>query len=241
MPHMAVNAYYDGSGKSAPTSKGMTLTGVVAPETLWQRFVPLWEKALLRNSVQCLHMSDLMAARGEFERERGWTEEKRIQFIKDLFNIFGEFRTTGLRAYSCTIVLDDYRRCKTEIPKLRKPEDICVNFCVGGLQFTVEELSEEKPILLYFDRNEGFMNSIHQVWSKKRRRPKSWPKQIRSIATTNSSCFPIQAADLIAWIVNRRHIKGHDESYLYFSTFMMIEHFTILYDYERIVQDYRNG
>jgi hypothetical protein len=28
---------------------------------------------------------------------------------------------------------------------------------------------------------------------------------------------------------------------VFLHAFMMIEHFTILYDYERIVQDYRNG
>src|SRR5260370_20070507 len=193
--HMTVKAYYDGSGKNALAAKAMTLSGVVAPEALWQRFEPLWEKALVRNSVQCLHMTDLIAARGEFERGRGWTEEKRIQFIRDLFNVFDEILTSGLRAYSCTVALDDYRRCKKEIANLRKPEDICVNFFLYHLQFTAEELSEEKPIVLYFDRKEGFMNSIHQVWSKKRRRPKSSPKQIRSIATTDSARVTIQAAD----------------------------------------------
>src|SRR5260370_40922862 len=106
-------------------------------------------------------MTDLMAARGEFERGRGWTEEKRIQIIRDLFNVFGEFRTAGLRAYSCTVALDDYRRCRKEIANLRKPEDIWDNCFVGGLQFTAEELSEEKPVLLHFHRKEGLMNCIH--------------------------------------------------------------------------------
>jgi hypothetical protein len=121
---MAVKAYYDGSGKSTPSAKAITLTGIVAPETVWQRFEPLWEKALARNSVRCLHMSDLMAARGEFERGCGWTEEKRVQLIRDLFNVFGEFRTEGLRAYSCTIMLDDYRLLFAKTPAHREINNI---------------------------------------------------------------------------------------------------------------------
>jgi hypothetical protein len=238
---MTVQAYYDGSGKPAPAAKAMTLTGVIAQDVLWQRFALLWKDALVRNSVRCLHMSDLMAGRGEFECRRGWTDEKRARFIGDLLNVFGYLRTTRLRAYSCTIVLDDYRRLKAEIPKLRKPEDICVNFCVGGLQFAAEELVEPEPIQLYFDRNERFINSLHQVWSKGRRRPRSWPRQVRSIATTDSNCYPIQAADFLAWIVNRHHLKEGNEPHYYWAVFLAIEHRTGLYDYKRIVEEYPEG
>jgi hypothetical protein len=127
--HMAFVAYYDGSGKSDQPST--TLTGIAAPESLWQKFEPLWLDALDRNEVpdRDFHMTDLMSSQRKFQ---GWDARMRRNLLTDLFNVFGQFRVLDFSAYSCTVFSDAYTNAKSKLPCLRKPEAICVDYCVGG-------------------------------------------------------------------------------------------------------------
>lgn len=200
--HMAFAAYYDGSGK--PDQAAITLTGVAAPEILWKNFECSWVIALDHNEVvdRDFHMTDLMSQNGKFA---DWDDRKRRRLLKDLFNVLGCFRTVGLSAYSCTVLMGAYNEAKSQFPALRKPEAFCVNYCVGGLQLTEEQLqSEPRPILLYFDRNEGFLHTVNRVWERHRKKKTGWPSQVRNIIPADRfEYFPIQAADMLAWIVNR--------------------------------------
>jgi len=198
---MVFVAYYDASGKSDQPCT--TLTGIAAPESLWRKFEPLWLDALDRNEVpdHDFHMTDLMSDHGGF---KGWGDDrKRRRLLTDLFNVLGQFRGLDFSAYSCTVVYDAYNIAKSKLPHLPKPEAICVDYCVGGLQLTQEQLqSEQRPILLYFDRNEACINTVKRVWQQKNKT--GWQRQVRDIDVKDrSECSPIRAADMLGWIVNR--------------------------------------
>jgi hypothetical protein len=238
--------YYDGTidGKH---KKAMTLTGLAAPERLWVTFEAEWDKCLTGNHVyEDFHMTDFMSGQGYWATLGKHEKEK---LIKDLWNVFGRNRDSRLRAYSCTVLLEEYKKAQLKVPNLREPEAMCVDFCVGGLQLTKEELSIPKPILLYFDRNEKFMHKINRVWQKIPGKNnyagtrRGWPYQIRNIIPVDMSYIPIQAADMIAWSINHQYCKPDDPMTVFFKTapILAVQHFTRVYDFAEIIRYYPNG
>lgn len=240
---MGFKAYYDSSGKNDNVSKLLTLAGFSAPENIWSRFEIEWKKVLINNNIQYFHMSDAKSLRGNFDPRNGWDENRANNLVKDLLNVIGKFRTKRFETYSCSIILSDYRRAKQAVTSLRSPEAICVNFCVGGLQLANEDLNLPKSIRLFFDQNETFLNTIYTVWDREKNKDKTsgWPKQIISIDAVNSkTTYPIQAADMFAWMINR-HYTHQDEEYWSFLTYLLAEHYSKMYDYDKIIEEYAKG
>jgi hypothetical protein len=86
---------------------------------------------------------------------------------------------------------------------------MCVDYRVGGLQLTAEQLvADPRPIVLCFDRNEDFMHTINCVWLRTKKQKKGWPSQISDIRTATRTDYPIQVADMLAWIINRNRIHA---------------------------------
>lgn len=194
--------------------------------------------ALDKNHVpdRDFHMADLMASQGVFV---GWDEPRKNKLVADLWNVIGSFRGTSLRAYSCTVPTADYERAKSEFPTLRPLPAICANFCVGGLHITPEEQGKDyRCILLYFDRDEPFMHTVNRVWLR-RRKQRGFMRQILNIIPTDrEESFPVQAADFLAWGINRHYCEPEKQAWRLFAPVIAIEHFTALYDYDRIAKEY---
>ncbi len=241
---MGLKAYYDSSGNRGNKSeKVLTLSGFAASDNVWHRFETEWKCALDANGVQLFHMSEAMSLNRYFSRNNGWNEAKVYALVNDLFNVIGKFRTKEFEAYSCSVRLSDYQRAKLILPKLRTPEAICVNFCVGNLRIPTQDIQTLKPIELFFDENERFLTTIYRIWdqAKNKSQTSGWPKQIADIKSVNSkTCLPIQAADMFAWIVHRYH-TGQNNHAWYAVTPLLAEHYSVIYDYEKIVAEYKNG
>ena len=99
--YLMLRGYYDGSGKPED-SEVVTLTGVVASESVWERFEPEWHEALTRHGASVLHMKEAMALKGLFSSEDGWTDKKVDALLIDLWCVIGKFRWNperGLRKF----------------------------------------------------------------------------------------------------------------------------------------------
>jgi len=178
-------------------------------------------------------MSDAMSLKGHFSRARGWNEEKVNRLVVDLLKVMSDHNNHGFQFRSCTALRDDYERAKREYPTLRPIEAICVNYCVGGLA-----VPKDHEVMLYFDRGEPFMKQINRVWLRQRRlRKPGWAQQTRNIIPVDSGTYAIQAADFIAWSVNREQTHG-DYPQRAFSAKMISD--WKLYDYAAIVERYAN-
>lgn len=242
---MALKCYYDGSG--APDGV-VTLAGVAAPERLWVEFERQWNDVLQKHSVRSLHMTDLMAFHGEFKSWAGDHERKR-SFLRDLWNVLGRFRLDDseahpLKAYSCSVLMQDWNRAKKTIPRLASPQSICVNFCVGSVQLPKECADEKRPLILYFDRNEMFMHKVNRVWLNRRQQPGTLHSRIRNIIATDAiTDYPIQVADMLAWIANRsvRDVEYLEREAFKFASVLMIEPLNRVYDYDQILLRYPHG
>lgn len=235
---MALKAYYDGCSDEQQR-EAVTLTGVAATEEVWPDFERAWLAVLQKHLVKdnIVHMADLMGFHGNFSRENGWNEDQRRALLIDLFNVWGSMHDVDFEARSCTVILDDWTRANDELEQLVEPEAICVNFCVGGLRLPLSCGNEPKPIMLYFDRNEPFMHKINRVWERKRKIANTLFSQIRTIEKADSEYLPIQAADILAWIVNHSD-RGIQNVFLDISSVIAIRHSRLRYDYDKLIEHY---
>lgn len=228
---MPFHVYYDGSG-THEGSKALTLAGFAAPFHVWAAFNEEWRKALNRHGLTKLHMRETSTLfnRGDLET---------IALVKSLFNVIGSFRPENFTAHSCTVLLDDYAAARRVVPTLKAPEAICVNSCLSGLQLTGEDLAEPEPICVHFDANEPFLKHLDHAWRRARKvNPEAlWARQIRQVVSVRSDEFPIQAADLFAWLLNRYQTCA-DNSFWAASTIIAAKHISQVYDYEGILQTY---
>lgn len=239
---MTVRAYYDGCGHSNDNAtKILTLSGIVSTDQLWPEFESKWRDMLRCHNIRQVHMTDLMALQGEYKE---WDETRQQALVRDAFNVIGGFRGKHLWARSASVPLSDYRKARKTIANLRAPEAICVNFCFGGPNLPPDYAGRERCILLHFDRGEKFMHTVNRVWQKFKKEPNAgWPRQVLDIVSTNAvSCYPIQAADILAWITNRYHRDADCwNGWLFMSTYLTINHSVALYDYSRISREYPKG
>jgi len=239
-------AYYDGSGLHADFPV-LTLAGMVASQSVWTHFGPRWNEVLARYGIDRFRMSDAQALKGTFSRKKGWTEELVRDIVKDLWNVIGQFRAcerfqsgTNLFASSCSVVREGYDRAKKENQRLRSLEAICLNFCFNVMPRDIDSDKHHPEISLVFDASEQFLKTIYSNWTKYRGRSEAgWPTQIKQIEQGNSSCIaPLQAADLLAWTMNKHHREPGPWAAM---TFLLVEHYTKVYDYQGLLMHFPNG
>jgi hypothetical protein len=188
---IAIQAYCDGSGKADdPNARFLTLSGYIGTPNAWRQFEEQWRQVLEHWDCAYLHMNEANLLKGEFERSKGWTKE-RVQSLRvDLFNkclsptgwenFKGEFYGA-----SCTINLTDYRRAIVDIPNLREPEAICVNYVVTIALMALPEnhdmpFGKEGTVQLFFDKGESFMHKVDRIWRSKPNKELIGPLQLVS-------------------------------------------------------------
>ena len=250
--YLMLRGYYDGSGKKED-SRYLTLTGMIASESVWEAFEKRWSQVLRNHNVGRFHMTDAMTLQQDFHPDYGWNDKKVDNLIRDLFNVLGEFRShpensqSNLVAISCTIDMNDYRKAEAEMKVRLEPEAICVNYCFKLPRDIDEPDKTHAEIVLVFDRNECFQRMIYRVWQDfKGKRDAGWPKQVRDILSRDrelvevgtSNVAPLQAADMIAWIMNNRQINPDRTAPWNYGVVMMIEHHFTFYDYTKLIESY---
>jgi hypothetical protein len=236
-----IKAYFDGSRYDGRGIKLLCLGGVVASETVWPDFNQKWRVTLQTYGLTSFHMTDAMAHRGDFD---GWETVKIDDLLKALTNIVGGFFDRHLRVKSCVVNLDDYQKANTDVPRLKNPEAICVDFCCGT-PVPPEEATpvdqQHSDIIFCFDKNESFLKFIDQAWRRRRKRRRGgWPEQVRNVLKASSTQEPgLQAADLIAWSTNAVY-RGVERAYPYvWLNVLMGMH--AYFDYGQILEEVKKG
>jgi hypothetical protein len=220
---MPVSVYFDGSG-THPGSELLTLTACGIADHLVDDLRDRWSAALRKHGVASLHMrtfSDLPVP-------------VREPLLCDLLNCCAQLWSEFFYFRICSVLLGDYRQAKGAMPLLKSPEELCVDFCAGGLSVCDEDHGQENTVRLLFDRNERFRRIIHRVWINARRdRRSGWPRQVRAIESVSAADPLLQVADLFAWTVNR-HLRLEDQPLLATSAIIGISHASLVYDLRTI-------
>src|SRR3569832_1978775 len=150
---MPVTVYFDGSG-THPASEVLTLTACGIADHLVDGLRDRWGAALRKHGVARLHM----------RRFSDVPEQVQLPLLSDLLNSCAHFWTEFFYFRICSVLLSDYRQAKAAMPVLKAPEELCVDFCAGGLSVHEEDHGHENTVRLLFDRNEPFMHNKHRVW-----------------------------------------------------------------------------
>jgi hypothetical protein len=247
---VAVQAYYDGSGKSDdPNAQYLTLAGYAGTPNAWRQFEECWSRVLKRWGCQYLHMNEAHSLQGEFVAEKGWTESRVDSLLADLFNeclsptgwgnLKGEFYGA-----SCTVNLQDYRKACADVPSLKEPEAICVDYVVTIALMALPEnrklpIGKEGTVEIFFDKGESFIHKVDRVWRSKPNSKLRGPLQlVSSIGHADMrDVIGLQAADFLAWHTNRYYTHGMNEKTGSFAGVIRVlasPMFERYYDYEEL-------
>lgn len=97
------SAYFDESTRSG--SPFVAVSGYLATNEKWLEFAELWDAVVQRENVKAIHWTDLETFNGEFTRNKGWDEARKLRVQKDLIRIIKETIRFGV---CITINLSDY-------------------------------------------------------------------------------------------------------------------------------------
>jgi hypothetical protein len=152
----------------------MTLASVSADVALWCSVEREWMRALADLRIEEWHTADAIG-RSPSSEFSSW---KAGDFIKAFDRLASkalfQFRHAHLTANSCSIVMDDYHRFRRDHPDFKKkPEAICVDVCVGGVNYADVPMvgpDETVPFVgVFFDENERFERTIRRVWQDRKK------------------------------------------------------------------------
>jgi len=195
-------AYFDESGsKDTPI---ITMAGYLSDEHKWERFEREWRKSLKEHGAKYLHMKEFAQSRGEFE---GWPEWKRKALVKKLAWVI---KSSVIFRVGVIVPCADYR----ETVGAANPRDTrrtafwcCFLSCISAILVYCEKHRINDDIGLVFDENSessqhanGFYSSLKELPEIKNR------QQLASLSfADDKKVTPLQAADLLAYELNKYH------------------------------------
>ena len=251
---VAIRGYYDKSGELAEGR--VTLAGYAAPLSVWTGFEKRWLDVLANAPIQpCryLHMVKAMHLSDGFQ---DWSRSRVAALLREFFNRcfspdgWGEGEE-ALSGVHCTIERSDYDRACQVLPHLRQKgwAAVCADY-VAYVALTLLPQDPDKSeghrkgtVELYFDRDEPFQKEIESAWNKAlnrpsgRRGPLSMVSHIGAVEMKKTPA--VQAADYLAWHVNRWYTRGCRRSN--FMAVLAAQGVGDRFGYDKLVDWYRDG
>jgi tetratricopeptide (TPR) repeat protein len=199
-----LTAYVDCSGSADdPGVRALAMGGCIARDDQWQQFERAWRDALSAESVTMLHLRDFTQSTGEFV---AWKEdpERRARFLSSLASIIN--RSTEKR-FLVGLFLDDYRSLNAthnlrEV--LGRPYTALGLYTVALIDDWVKQNHPGEEVRYLFEKGDPYQGDLiaavqngGRAW--KRTAPVFVPKRAALPDGTVSYCLPFQAADFIAY------------------------------------------
>lgn len=253
---IAIQAYLDSSGKAHENR--LTLAAFAASDYVWADIESQWMEVLGKHPLKpgYIHMRELCSLRGEFSRDKGWTQEEAFGLVNQMLIFLQHFKHERLQMYYCTIDLEARRRLvRDEGYKIPLPIDLCNEFCSETvLKAHLKKAWDSNPtthvaeeMSFVFDNGEGFFGPFHKKWLgevKRFRREggfNPWNVITNVTTSTDMKRLPgLQAADLLAWAVNREHTVPEGTAGKYHAHFMrqVISQYYINFDELKLREKY---
>ena len=246
---MAFKSYFDG-GNQADTRQYMilTLAAFSGSGIQWDHFTEQWNIVLKRHRADFLHTTDALAMARPFTQKSGWKEAAVQAFIEDCVSVIERCSTTrrgdifsflGVRPVTVSVILNDFRKALETIPDLGSAEHLCVIYAAAHCT-TWGLFNGYHKCQFFFDQGEPFCG--HILDRKRNRTAKRAALEIRNITHVEQSDMrnvpALQAADLLAWAVNRRHEDGCSR-YPWQERLLAIDREKELFDYSRLLRPNR--
>lgn len=227
---IAVRTYIDRSGKSE--SRFVSLAAFGAPDDVWARFERGWSEILKTgpSPVTFMHMKETMQRRPDtsFSHLKGWTQETAWTLVFKLTKFMSEFKNTELLNFSCVVAMDDWRKVQADGVDIPSEITLCNVYVSREAMLTATRsllkanegkqhipLAPDALIHFVFDRNEPFFAPFKADWNAGKDEANRsgvfspW-LLIDSVGEDTMETTPgIQAADTLAWGLNRENAAPH--------------------------------
>lgn len=139
--------YYDASGHQDDTSAAITVLGVAARVSRWQRFEREWNTLLGDFKVSHLHMTDYVHSRGPFKTWKG-QEQKRADFLDRVIRVTARAMN---KVFACGVWMKDFHAVNAdyrlaEVYGEGRPDAGAYAFCAVTCEGLVTKwMREKKP------------------------------------------------------------------------------------------------
>jgi hypothetical protein len=217
---IALRVHLDSSGKAG--DEFITLAGFAAPDELWKEFENEWDKILTGHTPKAgyVHMKEINALTKGFDKKLGWNHPNAFGLAANCLAYMSHLDKERFRMFYCTVDLAAWQKLKEEAYDIPEPIELCNEFCVFGVQIWYAYKFPLKTEMFnlktdgehyVFDRNEDFYLSFRAKWNSEKDKFENtgalspWIL-IDDVTEADMKKVPgIQAADILAWSVNRDH------------------------------------
>lgn len=203
----------------------MTIAAFVGYDEIWQEFETGWAKILDGHSPKAayVHMKELVRLIKGFDWKLGWTATKAFELVGKCLVYMSRVDKKRFRMFYCSIDLNAWSKLKMEGYPLPDPIEMCNEFCLKGiLGWYVEQHPSgvlnlpEDSAHYFFDRDEVFEEPFRDQWNIGKSKFESVGEKslwilIDEVSSADMKTVPgIQAADMLAWSVNREHTAAKE-------------------------------
>lgn len=245
---MAIRAYLDRSGQNA--SPYVTLAAFVGSDMAWAEFETGWLATLCSGflPVPYMHMVEALGLRSgtPFDRTLGWKREHVWNLVAKLLVFLSRLERGRITMHSCVIDMDAWRNLEASGCALPSPVELC-NRYVSGLIVAifaqkVLELAPTETFLIprddllnfTFDRNEDFFEPFRKFVNEEKKKGEGtmWHLVDGVGEGDMKHTAGIQAADVLAWALNRENTvsEGEEGKYIAYLLHQIVISTTKVYD-----------
>jgi len=199
-----VHAFFDESGKFHDHDF-ICIAGYIAEDPNWDAFCKQWQSLLKKHRLQTIHMTDLMALKGEY-KGLGWSEENKVSVVKDFI---GAIRDNVLAGFAVGLDAKYYRSMMKETKKRFQPQVFCFARLIKLLMNRLNAWGWTEPISSVFDDCRQYSMKCYSALCDIKEKHGEVRKLIASITFADDEVFyPLQAADLLAYATRQEQRMG---------------------------------
>lgn len=217
---IALRVHLDSSGKAS--DEFITLAGFAAPDELWANFETEWDRILKNHSPKAnyVHMKEINTLTKGFAPCFGWNQQNAFGLAGACLAYMSRIDKERFRMFHCTVDIGAWHKLIGEGYGIPEPIEMCNEFAVFAVQlwYAYKYPLESEVINLetdgqhyVFDRNEQFYLPFRTKWNLEKDLFENtgalspWVL-IDDVGEADMKKTPgIQAADILAWSVNREH------------------------------------
>ena len=199
-----LQAYVDDSASDQGDQR-LFLAGYINTADRWIRFSDAWAEELKQPpAIGYLKMSEANGFWGEFH---GWDAADRDEKIKGLARVIRHFEPSSIHA---SVSQSEFKAIVAPVAPhgFRTPYSLCFQAMMLPLAISQAKERINVPIDFIFDNQEGLGTQAAFFYGKIR---ENQPKKIRDVMCASpifrdeKQVLPLQAADMLAWHIRRRH------------------------------------
>jgi hypothetical protein len=220
---MSIRVHIDSSGKR--NNRFMTLAAFSGDDEIWEKFDTDWQQILSSHDPRAdyIHMKEVARQILGFDWKRGWTPQNSFGLVNKCVMYMQHLDKNKFGMFYCGIDLNAWRKLKAESYDLIDPVDICNRFCseivLASHLLKYPELIANPDLRVegvryFFDRDEEFQQPFEDKWNQGKKRSEAlgvkdvWD-YVEEVAAVEMTKVPgIQAADILAWAVNKENTSS---------------------------------